>query len=382
MKPGNVAELLKELIAIPSVNPECDPDQAGAGEQAIADHVAGLLKGLGAEVALEEVEPGRPNVVARFPTTESSGRRSKKRRLLFGPHLDTVGVQGMKIDPFAGEERDGKIYGRGACDTKGTMAAMLMAFAELGADAIAEADVEVAFAGFCGEEFRQPGSRAFIEKHKGEYDFAIVGEPTGGNIVFCHKGCLWARIITEGSSAHGSTPDLGVNAIHKMGRLVDSLNGSFRHMLKDAAPGDKYLSGTTINIGKISGGSQPNIVADHCEIEVDIRFVPLLSNEVEAILREFVEAQEHGAKVERIFFSNALENNKADEMIVRLLTLPVDTELVGASWFCDGAVLAAGGLPAVAAGPGDIAQAHTADEWISIEELERGVEFYKAVITG
>ncbi|MEM9478722.1 MAG: M20/M25/M40 family metallo-hydrolase [Verrucomicrobiota bacterium] len=382
MSQVGVVELLKELIAIPSVNPECDPKQPDAGEQVIAEHVGKFLRDLGAEVALEEVQPGRPNVVAKFPSKEGADSRSTKARLLFGPHLDTVGVRGMTVDPFKAEERDGKIFGRGACDTKGTMAAMLAAFAEVGAEGIAEADVEVSFAGFCGEEFAQPGSRAFVEKHKGEFDFAIVGEPTGNDLVFRHKGCLWARIVTEGVSAHGSTPELGANAVHKMSRLVEQLNGSFRKLLEHAAPGDKYLSPSTINIGKITGGAQPNIVPNHCELEIDIRFLPILSEEIEAILTEFVEAQEPGAKVERMFFSDALDNNTADPMIVRLLTLPQEPELVGASWFCDGAVLASAGIPAVAAGPGDIAQAHTADEWISIEELEKGVAFYKSVITG
>ncbi len=382
MNNGGVSALLKELIAIPSVNPECDPKQPDAGEAAIADRVASFLRGIGAEVAVEEVQPGRPNVVARFASEPPEGSQVRKTHLLFGPHLDTVGVRGMSIDPFAGEERDGRIYGRGACDTKGTMAAMLAAFAELGAEAIAKADVEVSFAGFCGEEFGQPGSRAFMEKHGGEHDFAIAGEPTGNNIVFRHKGCLWARIITEGHSAHGSMPENGVNAIHKMARVVDELNGSFRKLLEHAAPGDKYLTPSTINIGKIDGGTQPNIVPDHCELEVDIRYLPMLTDEIEDILREFIEAQEPGTKVERIFFSHALDNEAADEMIVRLLTLPNEPELVGASWFCDGAVLASKGLPAVAAGPGDIAQAHTADEFIAVDELERGVEFYKAIITG
>ncbi|MEM0897833.1 MAG: M20 family metallopeptidase [Verrucomicrobiota bacterium] len=382
MSQTGVVELLKELVAIPSVNPECDPEEPDAGEQAMAERVGTYLRDLGAEVTLEEVQPGRPNVVAKFPSTESTNTRSTKPRLLFGPHLDTVGVRGMTVDPFEAEERDGRIYGRGACDTKGTMAAMLAAFTELGAEAIAKADVEVSFAGFCGEEFAQPGSRDFVKKHKGEFDFAIVGEPTGNDLVFRHKGCLWARVVAEGLSAHGSTPELGANAIHKMGRLVEQLNGSFRKLLADAAPGDKYLTPSTINIGKIQGGAQPNIVPNHCELEIDIRFLPILSEEIESILTEFVEAQEPGVKVERMFFSHALDNNTADPMIVRLLTLPQEPELVGASWFCDGAVLAAAGLPAVAAGPGDIAQAHTADEWISVEELERGVAFYKSVITG
>jgi acetylornithine deacetylase/succinyl-diaminopimelate desuccinylase-like protein len=124
-EPRSVVELLQALVQIPSVNPHGDPGTDGVGEAVIAEYLAGFLRGIGAEVELREVLPGRPNVVAHWP-----GDRPGKPRVLFAPHTDTVSVGGMTIDPFSGEVRDGKVWGRGASDTKGPMASMLWALKE------------------------------------------------------------------------------------------------------------------------------------------------------------------------------------------------------------------------------------------------------------
>ncbi len=157
---SSVGDLLAALVRIPSVNPEGDPGTAAenCGEQRVAEFVGNYLQELGAAVRYEEVEPGRPNVIAAFPGGDG------KPAVLLGPHLDTVGVGGMSIAPFGGERRDGRIYGRGACDTKGTMAAMLWALRGLGTERIAALDIGVTFVGFMGEETGQPGSRHFAKK--------------------------------------------------------------------------------------------------------------------------------------------------------------------------------------------------------------------------
>ncbi len=165
---SRVVRILRDLIAIPSVNPDGESEAGHAGELECARYAGEFCRRLGASVVYEEVLPGRPNVVARFP----SDGRAGKPRVLLAPHTDTVSVAGMVIDPFGAELRDGRVWGRGACDTKGTMAAMLAALEEIG-PAVAGLGAEVTFAGLMGEETRQHGSRHFAREHAGEYDFAV-----------------------------------------------------------------------------------------------------------------------------------------------------------------------------------------------------------------
>ena len=220
-----VVHLLRELIAIPSVNPDGVPPSHHTGEKRMAEFVAGFLQSMGAKTVVEDVFPDRPNVIGRFPTNPSSSGECKPKVLL-APHLDTVTVDGMTIDPFGGEVRDGRVYGRGACDTKGTMAAMLIALQEIG-EVIPSLNVEVHFAAFMGEETAQPGSRHFA-KNNADYDFAVIGEPTDCDIVYTTKGNFWVKFFTTGVAVHSSTPHLGDNAIIKMARVIEAIDGSFR----------------------------------------------------------------------------------------------------------------------------------------------------------
>ena len=176
-------DLLRELIRIPSVNPDGDPGTARTGERDCASFVAEFLRSCDAEVSVEDVLPGRPNVLGRFPSHGKS-----KPRLLLAPHTDTVSVAGMTIDPFVADLRDGKVWGRGASDTKGSIAAMLFALREC-RDILPRLSHEIWFAGLMSEEAGQHGAKALAAKEK--FDFAIVGEPTQLQIVHTHKGaCL------------------------------------------------------------------------------------------------------------------------------------------------------------------------------------------------
>jgi acetylornithine deacetylase/succinyl-diaminopimelate desuccinylase-like protein len=215
-----------------------DPGTDGIGEERCARFIAEFLEASGAEAFLDEVEPGRPNVIGRFPTNPSSDG-APKPRILFAPHTDTVSVGGMTIDPFGGELREGKIWGRGASDTKGPMASFLWALHEM-RDEIPNLPVEVHFVGFMSEESAQLGSQHFA-KHHGRYDLAIIGEPTSLKTVFRHKGCLWADVHTSGVAVHGATPELGVNAIVKMAKLVAALDSDFRELLAEASGADEWL---------------------------------------------------------------------------------------------------------------------------------------------
>lgn len=369
----DVASLLQALVRIPSVNPDGDPGTELVGEQAIAEFVADFLGAIGAEARLEEVLPGRPNVIGSFASDASD-----KPRILLAPHLDTVGVGGMVVDPFGGEIRDGKLYGRGACDTKGTMAAMLWALKQLGAAAIAKLGAQVTFVAFCGEETGQPGSLHFGAKYRGAYDFAVVGEPTDCDIVHKHKGTVWAELTSRGTAAHGSKPELGENAIMKLLPVLQALDTDFRERIRADQFNDPILGSPTLNIGQIRGGTRTNIVPERCTATVDFRVTPALAAAGPGdMFRAFVAEVGRGEiEVQINLETGALDTSSANPFVEKLCALPGAPKCVGASWFCDAAILAQAGIPGVAAGPGSIDQAHTKDEWISIEALEKGVSFY------
>ncbi len=368
--PG-VVELLQALVRLPSVNPTGDPGVGASdtGEARCAALVAEHLGNLGAHAELKEILPGRPNVIGRFPTD-----RPGKPLLLFCPHVDTVSVRGMTIDPFAAERRDGRVYGRGATDTKGTMAAMLCALAEL-RDELPRLPREVWFAGLMGEEAGNEGAAALAADLQGTPDaFALVGEPTRCDIVHTTKGVTWLRLLTRGRSAHNATPERGENAIFKMADVIRCIRDEIIPEL--AALADPVLDAPTMGVGTIHGGSKINIVPDACVVELDLRTVPAqhhagFVDEIAARLRRAC----GDLQVEHLR-SHAPLATAPDHACVRALE-QAGGRCVGAPWFCDGSLLAAGGIPAVAAGPGDIAQAHTADEWVDENDLRGGVEFYK-----
>lgn len=371
---SRVVDILQSLIRLPSVNPDGAPESPHAGELRVAEWTADLLRGLGAEVTLEEVLPGRPNVIGHF----GDGGRAKPRVLL-APHTDTVDVEGMTIDPFGAEIRDGRLYGRGACDTKGTMAAMLAALEELGAERLATLGSAVSFAGLIGEETGQYGSRHLARHHGSEYAFALVGEPTSCGIVHTHKGCSWLTLETTGLACHGSTPERGRSAILEMVPVIIALSAGLQARFASGEFDHPVLGSPTVNIGTIRGGTRPNIVPARCAIELDIRETPALHRHgVRHVLDEWAEVARLTGKVVITGGSSCAPlDTPPDNPYVRRLA-DLGAPLIGAPWFCDAAWLAEeGGIPSVAAGPGSIAQAHTADEFIEITALEEGVAFYR-----
>lgn len=365
--------LLQQLVRIPSVNPDNDPGTSESGEETIAIFLSGWLESIGAEVFLEEVKPGRPNLVARF--TPMDGRP----RILLGPHLDTVGVGGMSIDPFSGEIRDGKLWGRGASDTKGPMAAMLWALHE-NLDILADLPVAVDFVAFMGEESGQWGSKDFAKRHGSHYQFALVGEPTSMEAVHVTKGSLWATLRATGRAAHSSTPERGQNAILKLARALDRLDC---HLGADLATFTHPVLGhSTMNVGLIRGGSRPNIVPDWAEAEIDIRITPSLSAAGGALklLTETLEFHDLPLEIVRPH-ENPPMDTVADHPMIRRL-VENGSRLAGAPWFSDAAHLSSGGIPSICIGPGSIEQAHTADEFIEIAALEDGAEFLTRFVRG
>jgi len=364
-QPQNVVDLCQALVRIPSVNPSGEPGTSGTGERGVAEWLAEFLKELGAEVELREVLPDRPNVVARW-----RGDRDGKPRILFAPHTDTVSVVGMTIDPFAAELRDGRIRGRGASDTKGPMAAMLWALRGM-KERLPSLSHEIWFAGLMSEETSQHGSRALArEEH---FDFVIAAEPTELDVVYTHKGSAFLNLRTRGRSAHAARPELGENAIDKM---LEVLAVVATEISQDfAAQTDPVLGASTLSIGTIRGGSKTNIIPDLCEASVDLRLVPAhyrtgLIDEIAARLRRACPDLEAWAEP-----APPLRTDPTHPLIAKLTDC--GAKLVGAPWFCDACFFAERGMPAIALGPGSIAQAHTEDEWISVAELERGADFFR-----
>lgn len=362
--PASVVELAQALVRIPSVNPDGDPGTDRTGEEACAEFVAEFLRSLGAEAALRPVHPGRPNVVGFFP---SPG----KPRLLLAPHTDTVSVAGMTVDPFGGDLRDGKIHGRGASDTKGPMAAMLWALHE-SRDLLPRLTHEVWFAGLMGEEAGQDGAKALAAEE--EFAFVVVGEPTDLDVVYKHKVDVTARITATGRSAHSSCPERGENAIIKLAAgllsLQEALTASF------AAIEDPVLGRPTFSIGTIRGGTKFNIVPDHAEAVVDLRLLPAQWKDrgAESVF-EVMRTACPGLAVSRIAGSEALDTDPSHPLVGKLIE--AGGRPAGAAWFCDAAIFSSRGTPAVAVGPGSIAQAHTENEFIAVDDLEAGVDFFK-----
>jgi len=363
----NPVALLQELIRIPSVNPEGDPGVSDPGEGRIAVALEQLLLELGAEVSLREVLPSRPNVVARFPSELSDGK--VKPRLLLAPHLDTVSVVGMTIDPFSGEVRDGKIWGRGASDTKGPMAAMLIALARV-REEIPTLSHEVWFAGLVGEESGQHGAKALASEE--QFDFVIAGEPTDLKTVHAHKGSLWITLTSHGKAVHASAPDRGENAIYKMTAAIERIRECvIPELSKTEHP---LLGHSTLSVGTIRGGSKTNIVPDHCEATLDIRIIPGIDP------LQIINLIEESASGVNVAYQGSMPlfTDPAHPLVAKLSALGASP--VGAPWFCDAAVFAAKGIPSVALGPGSIAQAHTADEFISVADLEAGADFFEQLL--
>jgi acetylornithine deacetylase len=387
--PSDVTSLLQELIRIPSVNPDDSPGTDQTGEEAVADYVRRYLEAIGFTVTLEQIKPGRPNLIAHAPRPSSSAPDTRPR-ILFGPHLDTVGVAGMTIDPFSGDISEGKIHGRGASDTKGPMAAMLQALSNC-RDLLATLPVAVDFVGFMGEESAQWGSRHFAEHHASDYTFAIIGEPTSLDIVHVTKGSLWATLSTTGKAAHSSQPERGDNAILKLARALDTLDQKLTPVLANFT--HPVLGHSTQNIGVITGGSRANIVPDHAQAHIDIRTTPSIFNQGGALkeLETFITKNHLPLTITKAHENPPMEVPADHPWIQRLTAIPKnplqDEELsgehpstVGAPWFSDAAHLTTAGLPAICLGPGSIDQAHTKDEFIQIEALKQGTRYFTEML--
>lgn len=375
MTDDGLIALLKELVSIPSVNPMLSEDPGIGTEEPMAEHLAALLEARGFRAEWHEITSGRPNVVGRL------GPERPVRSLLIESHLDTQGIHGMTVPPFDGIVRAGRLYGRGACDTKGPMAAALWALTPARLEALSAAGVQVLYVGAVGEEKGNVGAEQLVDLGIGA-DEALVLEPTGHAIVHAHKGTLWYEVEALGRAAHGSNPEKGISSIRAMTRVMDAIEQEL-----DAARahhGGGLLGPPTVNIGLIRGGSSINIVPDRCIIEVDRRTVPGEDNAaiLSCVRSVLSELRDRGALQEfnlvPIKEGTPFET-RADTRLVRRLVAscrsnnePGRTE--GASWYSDAGPFAKTCGEVAVFGPGSILQAHTADEYIELDSLQRGAD--------
>ncbi len=379
-------ELLKELIAIPSVNPEHTDDAAIANEYRLAVFLSAWLSERGFAVEYDAVGDLRGNVIGRY------GPAQADYTILFAAHLDTVGIDGMTIDPFKPVIKDGRCYGRGACDMKGALAAALTALDQPGLLAsLADSGIAVWVVGAYGEETGNIGAQRLAEQGLAA-DAAVVLEPTRGAIVHATKGALWVAVTLYGQGGHGSNPAQGCNAILAALRLIPWLQTAWLESggETDAPPDITTMGPGTVNIGRIQGGNAINIIAPQCRLEIDRRLVPGESpDQILAALDQQLQtlcAEGHatGYDVEVLklgpAFATPIHAQLVADLQQALQTVTGEAVLDTAAWHSDAGALSRTCREVVVFGPGDIAQAHTPDEFIDLHALEQGTAILRAYL--
>jgi acetylornithine deacetylase len=359
-----VAELVSQLVAIDSINPALVP--GGAGEAEIGAFVGAWLERAGLDVAIDEVAPGRPNVVAR------AGGSGGGRSLLLNAHMDIVGVAGM-ADPFSPRIEGGRLYGRGGYDMKGGLAAIMLAGARAAAAGL-RGDVIVT--AVCDEEHASIGAEAIAERVWA--DAAIVTEPTGLDVCVAHKGFLWLEVETTGVAAHGSRPDLGVDAIAAMGSMlvgVERLAGELA-----AGGGHPLLGPGSVHASLIQGGRELSSYPDRCVLQLERRTIP---GETRDQVEHEVRALAGRAQVRTTFERAPFEVDPGAPIVAAVrrhaaAVLRRDPEVVGHSAWMDAAMLSAAGIPTVVFGPAG-AGAHAVEEWVDLASVTACADVLTAV---
>ncbi len=359
--------LTRLLVATPSVNPVLSA--GGHGEARIADVVADVLRGWGLTAEVREVVPGRPNVIARVAGSGPT--------LLLNGHLDTVGTDGMTVEPFGAEIVGERLYGRGACDMKSGVAALMCAAGRLAATG-PRPNLVVALV--CDEEHASIGMADLVgdEGSGGSLaDFAVVCEPTELRVMPAHKGFVWIRATFRGRAAHGSRPEVGVDAIRHAGLYLAALD-EYADELR-ARPRHPLLDYGSFHAGTIRGGTAESVYPEQCELVLERRTMPGVKPD--DVLREFqsvldgLSARESGvdARLEMTLARPGTEVPSTSPLVAGLLEAGeahgVAPVVEGMTAWVDAAFLNEAGVPAVCYGPGSIDQAHTEDEWVDIGQI-------------
>ena len=350
---GQLQQLICDLVAIDSVNP--DLVAGGAGEVAIARFVAAWLQNIGCDVSMIEPVSGRPSVVAI--AHGSVGGRS----LMLNAHMDTVGAGGMGA-PFSPVVRDGRVYGRGAYDMKASLAAIMLAAREalrlrLKGDLI--------IAAVADEEVASLGTSAVLERFRA--DAAIVTEPTERRLCLAHKGFVWLEVESTGVAAHGSRPDVGVDAIAAMGRILTGVAAMDARLR--AGPRHPLMGAGSIHCSTIEGGTEMSTYPARCVAMLERRTVP--GENGDSCVAELAELAPAKIVLER-----APSEVAATHPVAQAVSAAAGgPEVIGAAYWMDMALLNEAGIPTVAYGPsGD--GAHADVEWVDLRSVGECVEVY------
>jgi len=361
----SLRELVGELVAIDSVNPDLVP--GGAGEMEIARFIAGWLEASGVEAHIDEIAPRRANVIGVARGTGGG------RTLLLNGHTDTVGHDGYER-PLAPVVEGDRLYGRGSFDMKGGVAAALWACAEASRLSLAG---DVVVAAVCDEEFASIGSQAVAAQIRA--DAAIVTEPTALDVCVAHKGFAWLEVEIAGRAAHGSQPRLGVDAIAKAGRVLTGIDELDRRLAQEA--GHSLLGPGSVHASLIEGGQELSSYPERCLVQLERRTIPgegrdVVETEVRELVRQAEEADPGlRAEVRTTLVRPPFEIGLDDE-IVRLVRGHAEhergsaPEVIGWAAWMDSAILSAAGIPSVVFGPGGEG-AHAVVEWVDLASVEQ-----------
>ena len=350
-------DILRDLIAIDSVNPSLVP--GGAGEAEIARYIAAKLQSMRIDAAIQEAAPGRPNVVGVIEG------KSRGPSLMLCGHSDTVGVDGMSA-PFDPVERDGRMYGRGSQDLKGGVAAILGAAQRLAEEGLARGSVIVAVV--ADEEYASIGAEALVRTWKA--DAAVVAEPTDLAIGIGHKGFEWVEVTTEGVAAHGSRHEDGVDAISMMGRVLERFERLERSFAARAHP---LLGRPSVHASLIQGGREMSTYPDRCTLHLERRTVEgeppgIFSRETDTVLNDLRAHDPRFVATSKFLFTRSAYVTPTDHALPALLQRIAATGTGAMSFWTDAAILGASGIPSVVFGPGG-AGLHGLEEYVRIDEV-------------
>ena len=369
---GDLEKLVCELVAIESVNPDLVAD--GSGEGNIAAFVASWLRGHGLSVEIVEPVPGRKSVIGVLAGAVGGGGSS----LMLNAHMDTVGAGGM-ADAFTPVVREGRIYGRGAYDMKGSLAAIMIAAREARELGLRG---DLIIAAVADEEVASLGTAAVLQRR--EADAAIVTEPTELRLCLAHKGFAWLEVETVGVAAHGSRADLGVDAVAHMGRILTGI-GELDRRLRSGRP--HLLLGTgSVHASLIEGGQEWSTYPARCVVKIERRTIPgederLALREVEELIAAARAEDPQLEASARLVLERPPSQLGADSFVTEAVEqaaterLGRKPEVVGVAYWMDMALSNAAGIPTVAFGPSGQG-AHADVEWVDIASLETCVQVY------
>ena len=355
----SAVRLLRELVSIDSVNPSLVP--GAAGEAHVGDAIAEALRRAGLDVHVQSVAGDRANVVGVLDG------RVPGRSLMFCGHMDTVGVDGMQA-PFDPAERNGRVYGRGAQDMKGGVAAMIDAARAIAAEGLPRGRLLVA--AVVDEEYASIGADALVASWRA--DAAVVTEPTDRQIAICHKGFAWYEVETRGRAAHGSRPRDGRDAILRMGRVLQQLEHLDRQL--QSRPPHPLMGTASLHGSLIEGGRELSSYPDACVLKLERRTLPGESdertlNEIQSLLESLRQDDpEFDAGARRLFSRTAYELPRSHALVQALARAAASEEVTGMSFWTDAAVLGEAGIPSVLFGPGG-AGLHSIEEYVITDDV-------------